>query len=215
MAVSSDGELTMAERSRELHPIERVVFFTDAVVAIAITLLILPLLEAVTDAARDKLTTAEFLSENIGPIASFALSFLIISLFWRGHDRLFARVRRQDGWLGWLNVAWMLSIAWLPVPTAMVGAMETDPLQLTLYIGSMLATSLIMAGIQLALLRNPRLLADGEPAQRSDLAPSLANSILFAFALVMALAIPGVQFWSLLALSLRGPLERLLRGRLS
>ena len=204
----------MSRRPPELRPIERVVFFTDAVVAIAITLLILPLLEAVTQAARDRLDTAQFLAENYGPLTSFALSFVIISVFWQGHDRLFAHVRRQDVWLSWLNVAWMFSIVWLPVPTAMVGQMDTDPGQLALYIGTMLVTSLIMAAIQLVLLRNPQLL-DGNPRQRGDLAPALANTILFALALVMALTIPGVGFWSLLALALRGVLERLLRRRLS
>ena len=196
------------------RPVERMLFFTDAVVAIAITLLILPLLEAVTQAARDQLDTAQFLAENYGPLTSFALSFVIISVFWQGHDRLFAHVRRQDVWLSWLNVAWMFSIVWLPVPTAMVGQMDTDPGQLALYIGTMLVTSLIMAAIQLVLLRNPQLL-DGNPRQRGDLAPALANTILFALALVMALTIPGVGFWSLLALALRGVLERLLRRRLS
>ena len=49
----------------------------------------------------------------------------------------------------------MFSIVALPVTTAMIGAMETDPLQLALYIGTMLATSLIMGGMQLILLRRP------------------------------------------------------------
>ncbi|HEY3409574.1 MAG TPA: hypothetical protein VGK53_15505 [Propionicimonas sp.] len=48
----------------------------------------------------------------------------------------------------------------------------------------------------------------------SELAPAIANSMLFALALVLALTVPGAGFWSLLALFLRTPLEHLLRRRL-
>jgi hypothetical protein len=71
-----------------------------------------------------------------------------------------------------------------------------------------------MAGMQLVLLRRPELLGDHEPKLRSDLAPAIANSIMFAVALVIALTVPGAGFWSLLALFLRAPLEQLLRRRL-
>jgi len=199
---------------QHLRPVERMIFFTDAVVAIAMTLLILPLLESVTEAAREGLDTAAFLGENVGQLASFCLSFFIILLFWRGHDRLLTRVEHQGSGLFWLNGLWMFSIVALPVVTAMVGAMETDRLQLGLYIGTMLTTSLIMGGIQLDLQRRPQLLRDQVAPPRSDLAPAAANSIMFAIALVIALAVPGAGFWSLLALFLRGPLEHLLRRRL-
>jgi TMEM175 potassium channel family protein len=200
--------------AHEPRPAERMLFFTDAVVAIAMTLLILPLLEAVTDAARGGLNTLQFLAENNGQLASFCLSFFIILLFWRGHDRLLTGVEHQSSGLFWLNGLWMFSIVSLPVVTAMIGAMETDPLQLGLYIGTMLATSLIMAGMQLTLLRRPELLRDGVSKHPSDLAPAIANCIMFALALVVALTVPGAGFWSLLALSLRGPLEHVLRRRL-
>ncbi|HEY3338079.1 MAG TPA: TMEM175 family protein [Propionicimonas sp.] len=198
----------------DLRPVERMLFFTDAVVAIAMTLLILPLLESVTEAARDGLTTVQFFAENDGQLASFCLSFFIILLFWRGHDRMMTRVEHQSSGMFWLNGLWMFSIVALPVVTAMVGAMETDPLQLGLYIGTMLATSLITTGILLILLRRPELLRDHEPKARGDLAPAGANSIMFALAFIIALTVPGASFWSLLALFLRAPLEHLLRRRL-
>jgi len=78
----------------------------------------------------------------------------------------------------------------------------------------MLATSLIMAGMQLILLRRPQLLRDGVTRHPSDLAPAIANSIMFSLALVIALTVPGAGFWSLLALFLRTPLEHLLRRRM-
>ena len=82
------------------------------------------------------------------------------------------------------------------------------------YIATMLATSLIMAGMHLILPRRPESRGDQRRRPRSDLAPAIANSIRFALALVLALTVPGAGSWSLLALLLRGPLEHLLRRRL-
>ena len=78
----------MAE-SMGRHSAERMKFFTDAVVAIAMTLLILPLLESVSEAAKDGLDTAEFLGDHGGQIFAFVLSFVIIARFWVSHERLF------------------------------------------------------------------------------------------------------------------------------
>jgi Predicted integral membrane protein len=191
--------------------VERTLFFTDAVVAIAMTLLILPLLESVSEAARDGLDAAAFVGEHVTQLLTFALSFTVIAAFWRGHDRMFSRLTRVDSLVFWLNAAWMFTIVWLPVATAMVGALPTDQLQLGLYIGSMLATSLIMTVLHLALIGRPHLMMAAEPHRRTELAPALATSLLFCAALALALFIPGVEFWSLLAVILSLPLEVLLR----
>lgn len=197
----------MRGRYRELYPVERMVFFTDAVVAIAMTLLILPLLESVTEAAAAGLSTREYVIEHDGQLVAFALSFVVISVFWRGHDRLYAPVAHFNKPLFWLNVAWMFSIVWLPVATAMVGAMETDPLQLTLYIGTMFTTSLITVGTHLLLWRSPQLRTPGDVFDVSALRGVSVATGLFGLALGLALTVPGLQFWSLLVLTLNGPVE--------
>lgn len=197
------------------RPAERTVFFTDAVVAIAMTLLILPLLEAVSEAARNGQNAGAFIREHDGQLVAFALSFFIIALFWRGHDRLFARLTLVDTAVFWLNALWMFSIVWLPVATAMVGALETDQLQLSVYIGTMLVTSLVTGALHLLLLRRPSLMMAGEHHRRSELAPSIATSLLFATALLLAVLVPGLEFWSLLVLVLSLPLEMLFRRWLS
>ena len=69
-------------------------FFTDAVVAIAMTLLILPLLESVSTAADEGLGTADYLRENGTQLFAFVLSFVIISRFSFAHEKLFDSVRR-------------------------------------------------------------------------------------------------------------------------
>lgn len=78
-------------------------FFTDAVVAIATTLLILPLL-GVQKAADDGVSTREFLHDNGDQLFSFALSFAIIANFWVSHERLFNLVGQWTGRLMVLNV---------------------------------------------------------------------------------------------------------------
>src|SRR3954468_14951511 len=96
------------------HSAERMKFFTDAVVAIAMTLLILPLLESVSDAGREGLDTAGFLAGDAGQGFAFALSFVIIAGFWVSHERLFDPVEQWSGARMLLNVAWMLTVVTLP-----------------------------------------------------------------------------------------------------
>lgn len=197
----------------KLRPAERLVFFTDAVVAIAMTLLILPLLESVGEAAQDGLDTIGYLVENQGRLVAFTLSFVIIAAFWRSHDRLFEPVEHQDNALLRLNVAWMFTIVWLPVATALVGSMPTDPLQLVLYIGTMLATSLLTLAMRWWLGHRPELVASGHHFDPSGFASMAVVSALFAVALLLAVLIPGLGYWAMLVLLLGAPLDALLARR--
>lgn len=195
----------------ELFRSERLVFFTDAVVAIAMTLLILPLLESVQDAAAHGLDTAGYLRDHEGQLVAFALSFLIIAVFWRSHHRLFAHVEHTDKVLTRLNFGWMFTIVWLPVVTAMVGTMDTDPLQLALYIGTMLVTSLFSLGMLLWLRGQRQLLRAGAELAPSGAGPWVTVTALFAVALLLAVIVPGLHYWAMLVLLLNPVLDRFAR----
>jgi uncharacterized membrane protein len=52
---------------------------------------------------------------------SFGLSFLVIGRFWMGHHRAFQYVRRYDRGLLWVNLLFLLSVSFLPFPTALLG----------------------------------------------------------------------------------------------
>ena len=149
-------------------PAERLKAFADAVVAIAMTLLILPLMESVGDAAADHLSSFEWLNQNAGQLFSFALSFVLIANFWLTHHRLFAGIHRVTNGLLWLTIAWMFTIVWLPIPTALLGQLETDAGQEILYIGTLALTSLVMFLSRLYVLRHPSLhdIPEVTPAQR-------------------------------------------------
>lgn len=210
----------MAARSGPAGPLpswrsaERMKLFTDAVVAIALTLLILPLLESVSEAAHAGTATGRFLGEHGDQLFSFALSFAVIALFWTQHHNLFAAVERWAGVLLLLNFCWMFTIVWLPVPTAMAGTMHTDPLQKLVYIGTMLLSSLIMVAMYAVLERNPGLRAWGAPPMRSGRISSWVLAGLFTLALALSLAVPALGYLPTVLLLLTRPIERRITGRL-
>ena len=186
-------------------PIERLVFFSDAAVAIALTLLILPLMDAVGEADRAGLTTADYLGENVARLGSFALSFVLIARFWRAHHLLFAAVEREPRGLFWLNMAWLFSVVFLPVTTAITGALPTDATQLGLYQGTMITISALMAAMTILLKRHPEAWVTGAEISIEKVHSSLVFTGALVASLVLALTIPQLGYWSLLVLFLARP----------
>ncbi|NNM47378.1 TMEM175 family protein [Knoellia koreensis] len=212
------GDTTIRARAaqpRENPTAERLVFFTDAVVAIAMTLLILPLMESVSEAKAEDLTTAEYLNEHGGQLFSLALSFVLIAVFWRQHHGLFDRVERETGALVWLNIAWMFTIVWLPVATALTGSLHTDTLQQVLYIGTMLANAVIMVLMNVVVIRTPRLLKAGQERPIGGLSAAIALSLLFGVALLVAILWQDDKYYPMFLLFLTGPLARVIRSQLA
>lgn len=97
---------------------ERVVFFSDAVFAIAITLLVLeikpPHLQELSEPA---LRTS--LLHLLPKFTGFVVSFLIIGLMWIEHHRIFRFITNYDSGLLWRNLLFLLSVSFVPFPTAL------------------------------------------------------------------------------------------------
>ena len=98
---------------------ERLVFFSDAVFAIAITLLALDI--RLPDIAG--LGSTELLKEllSIWPkYLSFMVSFLVIGNFWLIHHRQFRYIERYDTRLIFINLFVLMAIAFIPFPTVVI-----------------------------------------------------------------------------------------------
>jgi uncharacterized membrane protein len=125
--------------SRELA---RVTAFTDAAVAIALTLLVLPLVTVAHEAGDTPLAT--LVNQHSGDLAAMLLSFFAVALFWRAHRRMFERLERVDEMLLVLNVLWLLGVVFLPVPTAVLTLESTDGFGAALlYLTNLLYISLL------------------------------------------------------------------------
>lgn len=205
------GPAPQAEpRATGLHDPERLVFFSDAVIAIALTLLILPLMESVYE--FDGLSTAEWAAEEAGPLISFVVSFAVIAMMWSFHHGSFAKVRAATGTLVLLDLAWLATIVFLPVATALTNATEADLVQHVFYIGTMLLSSILLAVINAVIARDPRIL-EHPNANRGHLAAALAMVVCLMAALVVAWLSPlndAAMFLMLLVAPLQRVFSRLL-----
>ena len=99
--------------------LERMILFSDAVFAIAITLLVIEL--KVPEIPHDLVSEnklLESLAEQIPKFIGFLISFFIIGLYWTVHHRLFGFVVNYTQRLLWLNLFFLLPIALMPFSTA-------------------------------------------------------------------------------------------------
>ena len=106
-----------ALHNREAFQLERLILFTDAVFAIAITLLVIELkVPRLEHRTEHEATNA--LLRLIPEFIGFLISFFIIAIYWAAHHHIFRFVRHLDGKLIWLNIAFLLSIVLMPFTTA-------------------------------------------------------------------------------------------------
>ena len=145
-----------------------------------------------------------------GQLLSFWLSFVLIATFWMGHHRQYRDVEWITSPLLWINVAWMATIVWLPVPTAMIGQMDTDLLQPVVYIGTLILTQVTTLAGWVFLLRHPDFTTTPVETLRAGVIGDLAAIILFLVALAIAVFVQPYGYAGLLVLLLSGVVTKLL-----
>src|SRR5689334_15215764 len=103
---------------RKEFQLERLILFSDAVFAIAITLLVIEI--KIPEMPREVATEQKILAglgHLIPKFIGFLISFLIIGQYWTVHHRLFGYVINFNNRLLWLNLLFLLAIALMPFST--------------------------------------------------------------------------------------------------
>lgn len=111
----------MSSDSAMDHRLERLVFFSDAVFAIAITLLVIEIHVPSLEPGTSSAAAARELVHLLPSFVAFIISFFVIGRFWIGHHTLFSHVRRFDTRLIWPNLCFLFWIAAMPFATAFLG----------------------------------------------------------------------------------------------
>ena len=203
----------MAKRavSTETKGYDRLVYFTDAVTAIAATLLILPVVDAASTLKNEDIP--DFIAQFLPGFLMFLLSFVVIVNFWLEHHRLFRRIDKFDNVMLYLSFAWLIGIVTMPVPTALVvSSSNHDRFEVAFYIGTMLEISLMQYLMARHVERVPSL-EHGEGTTASRLLGSRLSVIYMSIAFVLSLAFPELGLYPLFLLFLIPLTIRIIRGK--
>ena len=176
----------------ELIAAERLIFFSDAVVAIAITLLALglPLPRGSSDAV-----VWHSLRSNTNAYLAFLISFAVIGSHWRLHHRLYRFVARLDPRLISINMAWLLMIIITPYVTRVLAAGGAFGVRFSLYAVIQVITILTFV-LMRRHIRKHELLRAGARVEAADDRSFLV--VAGAFAISIPVAILSETQWTYL-----------------
>ncbi len=175
----------------------RVEAFTDGVIAVAITLLVLEIKVPETTSGNDTALWAA-LAGMLPALAAWAVSFLFILVFWVAHHSLFAELARADRGVFWLNGLFLLTICFTPFATSL-SVQHPWSVPATF----LLSLTMLLTALSFSLLRwyasfYARLTRPTEQAVlRATMRRSLLGPCLYAVACTLAFV------WSPLALAIQ------------
>ena len=171
--------------------LERLKAFSDAVFAIAITLLVIevhvPRLDTLDDAAYLAALA------HLGPsFMGFVLSFLTIGALWMAHHRLFGVLESYEPRLMWPNMLLLMVIAFMPFATALMSSNPIARVPEVFYSATLLAAGLLQLWLFQVALKPGRVRADVPPEEINALRwRSLTLPTAATVALLTAWHMPG------------------------
>ncbi len=192
--------------SRRFAP-DRLAFFSDAVMAIAITLLIIDVRVPDLPAPATDAQLQAALSALVPQFLAFLLSFAVIAVWWNSHHRLFGALASGDGPLIVLDFVFLAAIVFLPLPTAILGRYAALTSAIVLY-----AATNVVIGVASVLMwwhaMTAGLLVDGFDRRlfRQRVTYMTTAPIVFAASIPLALVEPGLAplAWNAIWLVLLG-----------
>jgi len=157
----------------------RIINFSDAVFAVAITLLVvqipIPLKVSNQELGND-------LIEALPMLFGFAISFGVIALLWLKHLHFNNHVKRYSVGLIWVNFMFLMVIAFLPYPTGVYGTHGNDVTAQVFYAASVAIAGFLAAFMWIIAIRQPALFHDEVDMQEARHSAHLAFLMPTGFA---------------------------------
>jgi uncharacterized membrane protein len=186
------------DETRTKFQLERFVFFSDAVFAICITLLVIAIkvpdpdeMQIYTDAALWK-----YLSHNSLKFLGFFISFGIIGHYWSVHHRIFGYAQNYTTSLIWINLGYLFSVVLLPFSSGLLGEYASNTgmfLPYAVYVANMCFTGFMNIWLWLYISNPKRNLLTRKISKariKLGLYRSLMIPVVFLISLLLSFFLP-------------------------
>lgn len=173
--------------------LQRLVAFSDAVLAIAITLLVLGLdVPSVHRIPETQLP--EYLVDSIPSVLAYVTSFFLVGTYWLQHYVIFHYVIHANRTLVVLNGLFLLSVSFLPFPTGLQAVYRWDRLAVVFFGCAHMLCGLTLMGLWIYVTHRHRLVAPEVPRQ-------VVKSMTLRIAISPTLSVVAIaaSFWTVLA----------------
>lgn len=201
--VRSDFDLAGEEKEERASEIGRLIALSDGVFAFAMTLLIVSVEVPTLSNEEAKTELVSDIGALWPQILSYVIGFLVIGFMWSAHRRTFSRVQDYDDRLVKLNIFLLMLVAFLPLPTGILGRYGNLAISTILYALVLASISVVFILILDHLDRNRNLMTRGGVG--FDFARAKTRNLVtagfFLLSILVALIVPGYAqvFWILLA----------------
>jgi uncharacterized membrane protein len=188
----SSPEVDYTPREKRRRDPARVLAFTDAVLAIVITILVLDLEPPDLSAGQ---SLADALEAMRPTFVAFVISFLITGMYWAWHRDTFANVRYANRDLVWLNLLFLLPASLIPFAASMIGEYPQDTTALHLYGAVLLVLTVMRILMDWYLSRHQWLLWSPRSKRTKRMSTLLAAAplLVYGFAIALASTLPNLS----------------------
>lgn len=197
----------------QLHKPERVLALSDGVVAVAITVLVLPLADIdLPQQVIDSGTVASYIWNTYSQLMiSFVITWLVIIAYWFDHYKLFNRLNYVDNFTIRVNMLWLFAIVVLPFPTNLLGQSDAGPSGeiVCLYLLVLFITNLAMFLMEYHIEKYPELRDPERAWYTNSWVFGLAAAIYILILACLAPFLGGGTLWGLFGLFFLGSFARL------
>ena len=173
----------------------RIEALADGIFAFAMTLLVLSL--TLPDATQTKLSLSQLLAGQWPKFFNYALSFLLLAIFWIVHHQQFHVIRRTDRLHVWINVGILMFVALMPFSASILANYLTVTSEV-FFAGNLMALGLLLMANWIYATKGCRLIApelDEETIKR-NLRRAMVTPIVAAAVMGLSIPYPERSFYA-------------------
>lgn len=122
----------------------RIEALCDGVFAIAMTLMIFNIKVPERSNGTSPATLARDVVRLWPQFLIYAISFVMVGVYWVGHHNQYHFIRRTNRWLLWINIFFLMFVSLIPFSTALLGHYPETQFSIVIYAANLIATGIVL-----------------------------------------------------------------------